>query len=283
MMFRLQLGSILFMVALLSAPVWSADMIEQVAAAHRNDQPVASPAATTAPARAVNGETVIYAQSASGEPVRGYLARPADAAPGTPGLIVIHEWWGLNDNIRQVTERLAAEGYVALAVDLYGGKTGADPKAAMGLMQTLQANAEPANDNLRQAFGYLRDRAGAKRIGVIGWCLGGQWSLRTALLLPDSLDAAVIYYGSVTTDPAQLATLQMPILANFAENDPIIPLDTVAEFRSTLQELGKNADVKVYAGAQHAFANPSGMAYDAAAAEDAWQRTTAFLRSQLQR
>jgi carboxymethylenebutenolidase len=107
--------------------------------------------------------------------------------------------------------------------------------------------------------------------------------LRAALLLPDSLDAAVIYYGSVTTDPAQLGTLQMPILANFAENDPIIPLDTVAAFRTTLQELGKNADVKVYTGAQHAFANPSGTAYNAAAADDAWQRTTVFLRSQLQR
>ncbi len=205
-----------------------------------------------------------------------------DAPANAPALIVIHEWWGLNDNIRQVTERLAGEGYVALAVDLYGGEAAATPKQAMQKMQSLMGNVEAANDNLRAAFAFLENEQGAPRIGVVGWCLGGQWSLRTALLLPEKIDAAVIYYGSLNTDPEALATLQMPVMGNFAENDPLIPLDSVEALRSTLASQGKVVDVKVYAGAKHAFSNPSGTAYDAEAAADAWVRTTGFFAEHLQ-
>jgi len=213
--------------------------------------------------------------------LQGYLAKPAASTPGLPGLIVIHEWWGLNDNIRQVTERLAGEGYVALAVDLYGGQSADTPKGAMQLMQGLQQNTAGAAENLRQAYAYLTDTAGAPMIGSIGWCLGGRWSLRAALLMPSDIDATVIYYGSVTTDEAELATLEMPILGNFAANDPLIPVDSVNEFAATLEKLGKTVDVKIYEGAEHAFSNPSGTAYNAAAAEDAWKRTVAFFRSYL--
>ncbi|UCG71679.1 MAG: dienelactone hydrolase family protein [Chromatiales bacterium] len=251
-----------------------------MAAAHANDKPVPTPVATAAPDRAVSAGPVQYG-AIDGQPLTGYLAAPKDLADDAPAIIVIHEWWGLNDNIRSVTERLAGEGYRALAVDLYRGELAEDPKTAMKLSRGLQQQAEQANDNLRQAYAYLEAQS-APRIGVIGWCLGGRWSLRTALLLPDRVDAAVIYYGSLVTDRDQLATLQMPILGNFGEADPIIPLDDIATFEQTLRELGKDVDVKIYPGAQHAFSNPSGTAYNPEAAQDAWGRTTGFFARHLQ-
>lgn len=259
-----------------------ADELSATAEAHRHDEPVATPAATTAPRVKVIGDDVVYG-SIDGRDLQGYLVRPSGADENTPGVIVIHEWWGLNDNIRSAADRLAGEGYVALAVDLYDGAAATVPKEAMKLMSNLTENQARADENLRQAYAYLDEEVGAPRVGSIGWCLGGRWSLRTAILLPDALDAAVIYYGTVVTDEAQLAPLAMPVLGNFAEDDPIIPLETVDAFRTAMQNLGKDVDIKVYAGAKHAFSNPSGMAYDPVAAEDAWERTTGFLKEHLAR
>jgi carboxymethylenebutenolidase len=118
-------------------------------------------------------------------------------------------------------------------------------------------------------------------VGTIGWCLGGRWSLRTALLLPKDVDATVIYYGSVNVPESDLAPLQMPVLGLFGSKDPVIPLNTVRAFESNMKKLGKNVQIHVYEGAAHAFANPSGTTYQADAAEDAWRRTTEFLRSHL--
>lgn len=268
---------LLFAGLLAAAGVAADSSVDATARAHASDKPVPSPVAMATPGIKVIATEAAYGEI-NGTPVSGYLARPAgDAAKNAPGLIVIHEWWGLNENIRLVTERLAGEGYIALAVDLYGGKSAATPKEAMALMQGLQDDSASADENLRQAYRYLHDLTGGASVGSIGWCLGGRWSLRAALVLPDQLDAAVIYYGSVIDDRDALATLQMPVLGNFAENDPIIPLDSVASFESTMRELGKDIDVKVYAGAQHAFSNPSGTAYNPEAAEDAWNRSMAFL------
>jgi len=264
---------------LASSSLAMADEVDDMSRAHADDEPVATPVATMAPAMPVTAAPVDYG-SIDGTPLKGYLAVPKKGADKAPGIIVIHEWWGLNDNIRAVTERLAGEGYRALAVDLYRGELAEDPKTAMKLSRGLQQKADQANENLRQAYAFL-DAADAPRIGVIGWCLGGRWSLRTALLLPDQVDAAVIYYGSLVTDRDQLATLQMPILGNFGEADPLIPLDDIASFEATLRELGKSVDLKVYPDAQHAFSNPSGTAYNAAAAKDAWQRTTGFFAANL--
>jgi carboxymethylenebutenolidase len=257
----------------------------RMAAGHAHDSPVATPAATTVPAEDTTSEKVAYAE-VNGEKVYGYVARPVKAPlegkGKLPGLIVIHEWWGLNDNVREEARRLAAEGYVTLAVDLYGGRTATEVKDAMALSQALTKNPGPAEENLQQAYAYLAGKAGAPRVGTIGWCLGGRWSLRTALLLPKDVDATVIYYGSVNVPEAELATLQMPVLGLFGSKDPVIPLNTVVTFEETMKKLGKDVDVHVYDGAAHAFANPSGTSYQAAAAEDAWKRTTAFLRIHLQ-
>jgi len=271
---------ILFALFIVGNAYGAGEEVAATAAAHQDDEPIATPAAETAPRTKVVGEDVSYG-SIDGTELRGYLARPADADANTPGLIVIHEWWGLNDNIRQATQRLAGEGFVALAVDLYDGESAAVPKDAIKLMTALNENAGRGEANLRQAYAYLDGTIGAPRIGSIGWCLGGKWSLRTAILLPDQLDATVIYYGSLVTDAEELAPLKMPVLGNFAEQDRMIPPDAVNAFKQAMTELGKDIDVKIYPGANHAFANPSGQAYNAAAAEDAWERTTTFLNSNL--
>jgi len=254
---------------------------QATAAAHADDKPVATPAATLMPAQPVNSREAIYT-SIEGEEVKGWLAWPANQSTADlPGLIVIHEWWGLNDNIRQATERLAGEGYVALAVDLYRGESGANPKDAKRLMQSLNQAETQGRDNLAAAYDYLTTVSGAGKIGVIGWCLGGRWSLQAALRLPEQLDAAVIYYGNVIADKARLDTLQMPILGLFAGIDPVVPRESVEAFELALDELGKQADIHIYPDAKHAFSNPSGMAYDPVAAADAWEKTTAFLAASL--
>ncbi len=151
----------------------------------------------------------------------------------------------------------------------------ADRDQARALMQAAMADPEAAKDNLRQAYRFLTGQ-GAGKVGSIGWCFGGGWSLQTALALPGELDAAVIYYGRVITDRDQLATLTTPILGHFGSEDQGIPIDGVREFEKLLGELGKEASIHVYQGANHAFANPSGTRYDAEAAEQAWQRTLEF-------
>jgi carboxymethylenebutenolidase len=253
---------------------------ERMAKEHAHDAPVANPASQTAPAVEVEASDVQYA-TVDGRPVTGYLARPAAVTGPRPGLIVIHEWWGLNDNIRAMTRRLAGEGYLALAVDLYGGQVAADRDTALSLMTATNEHPAAAEDNLRQAYAYLADQRGAPAVGSIGWCFGGGWSLNTALLLPDRLDAAVIYYGHLVSEEQRLATLEMPILGLFGEQDQGIPLDSVRAFGNALRELGKDAKIVVYPGADHAFANPSGRNYQPETAEKAWLETVAFLEGAL--
>ena len=131
--------------------------MERMAEQHQHDKPTATPAATAAPAQEVTGEEVVYGQ-VGGKPVRGYLARPKGVKALLPGLIVIHEWWGLNDNVRKMAERLAGEGYTALAVDLYGGQSADTPEKAQALMGAVLKNTPPAEENLKQAYAFLETR-----------------------------------------------------------------------------------------------------------------------------
>jgi carboxymethylenebutenolidase len=252
----------------------------RMAAEHAGDRPVASGAAEAQPAVQVVEKTVVYATIGS-QPVEGFLARPADGPESAPGLIVIQEWWGLNENIRAMARRLAGEGYTALAVDLYGGEVAEDPQQARELMTAAMQNEAELEENLRQAVDYLRANLGASEVGTIGWCFGGGWSLRAALLMPEKIDATVIYYGRVTPDKERLIVLRTPILGIFGAEDSGIPLEGVRAFEQALDELGKEAEIHVYEGAQHAFANPSGTRYDAEAAEQAWSETLAFLKRHL--
>lgn len=256
----------------------SADTFEaRVAEEHEGDRPVASGAVDAPPAQPVATDTVTYAE-VDGRRVAGYYAEPEAGAESAPGVIVIHEWWGLNDNIRAMTRRLAGEGYRALAVDLYYGAVTSSPDSAGRLTSTVQE--DEARSNLRQAHGWLTDR-GAPRVGSIGWCFGGGWSLRTALELPTELDAAVIYYGSLVTEPGRLEPIEMPVQGHFGSEDGSITVEEVRRFGTVLDSLGKDAEVHVYEGADHAFANPSGTRYDPEAAKRSWGRTVRFLGEHL--
>ena len=240
---------------------------------HATDEPVASPGSQVDPGVEIAAQEGAYARI-DGKDIVGYVAHPEGKAPKA-GLIVIHEWWGLNDNIRAMARRLAGAGYLALAVDLYEGEVAEDRDAASRLARGSGERTEQILDNLRQAILHLRN-AGVERIGVIGWCFGGGWSLRTALAFPDEVDATVIYYGHLTTDEKELDSLASPVLGIFGALDQGIPVESIREFEAALAALDKEAVIHLYEDADHAFANPSGTRYNEAAAEDAWAKTLTF-------
>ena len=258
------------------------DTTQSLAEVHQNDRPVATEIAQAKPKVEVTTKQVNYA-TVNGEKITGYFAQPKATTTSLPGIIAIHEWWGLNENIEAIARRLAGEGYQVLAVDLYNGQVTESPEEARKLLQAVSQKPEPAKNNLKQAYEYLVNQNKASKVGVIGWCFGGSWSLQTAILLPKDIDATVIYYGGQIGDatPEQLKTLQMPILGIFGAEDASIPVSTVRKFENTLKELGKQADIQIYENAGHAFANPSGKRYVAKAAEKAWAQTTQFFSQHL--
>ena len=266
-----------FLVIGFSQPISSMEMDLGEFADHKYDTPVSTEGAMRAPAAKVESTEVVYGQSGD-QAHRGYLSRPV-ATEAKSALIVIHEWWGLNEDIHAMTEQLAALGYTALAVDLYDGKSATQVRAAYELSTNLSSNEERGLANLKAAYDYLEAEMGATKIGVIGWCLGGKWSLKTALMLPEDIDATVIYYGSLTDDKDKLATLDMPIIGFVGTKDRLHKEFIV--FDENMKELGKDSSVYIYEGAKHAFANASGTVYEPVAAEDSWSKTTKFLKKYL--
>ncbi len=250
--------------------------VEAMAREHAEDTTEPSPAAEQAPSRPVISDPKLPYAEVNNELVYGYFSAPADVFEPLPALIVIHEWWGLNDNVRAMADRLAAEGYMVLAVDLYGGKTAETPGDARKLMLEVVEDSDAALKNLQMAWDFL-NTAGAPRIGSLGWCFGGAWSLNSAQLLGEELDAAVIYYGRVSDDEEKLAAVSAPILGLFAGEDSSIKVDSVNAFGDALDRLEKHNEIHIYPGVGHAFANPTGRNYNAEAAEDAWEKTLDFL------
>jgi carboxymethylenebutenolidase len=218
-------------------------------------------------------ETVVYFDNYA-----GYLAVP-DAKGSFPGIVMIHEWWGLNDNIKDMTEELASHGYLVLAVDLYGREAATTADQARQLTSAYDLQVGIANMNA--AVEYLESVYGVEKVGSIGWCFGGAQSLNLALNNPE-MDATVIYYGSVTSDKERLASINWPILGIFAGLDQGIPVESVKEFEKSLDELGIPNEIHIYPNVNHAFANPSGDRYAPEETKDAWQKTLAFLQETLQ-
>jgi carboxymethylenebutenolidase len=254
--------------------------VEAMSREHADDTAEPSPAAEISPRQEVIVDSRLPYAEIGDELVYGYFAVPADMFEPLPALIVIHEWWGLNDNVRAMADRLAAEGYMVLAVDMYRGKTADTPAGARELMLRVVEQPELAKENIQSAYRFL-ETAGAPRIASLGWCFGGGWSLNAAQLFPQELDASVIYYGQVTADEDKLAPLNVPILGLFGADDTGIEVASVEAFRDTLERLGKDNEIHIYPGAGHAFANPTGRNYNADVAADAWAKTLEFLQRHL--
>jgi len=209
---------------------------------------------------------------------KAYLSLPAGTGP-FPALVVIQEWYGLNDHIRHWTDRLAADGYAALAVDLYDGTVATTSDAAMAAMKSVDESR--AHEILAAARDYLRTdgRILAPTLGTIGWCFGGGWSLNCALAWPD-LDACVIYYGRLVDDPEQVGKIGAAVCGVFGNRDEGIPPASVDAFAKALEAAGISHEIHRY-DADHAFANPSGARYDQENASAAWEEVRVFLAREL--
>jgi carboxymethylenebutenolidase len=201
-----------------------------------------------------------------------------------PAVIMIHEWWGLNEHIKNQADILAKEGYVVLAVDLYRGEVAADSNRAMELTSSVRNNSASAIDNLQSAVNYVKslEMVDGSRIASLGWCFGGDWSLQLALNSSENpLAATIVYYGRPVTDTASLSSISWPILGIFGDQDQAIPVESVKQFTSALNASGVTNEIYLYEGVGHAFANPSGDNYAPKETADAWQKTIGFLRTYL--
>jgi carboxymethylenebutenolidase len=216
---------------------------------------------------------------ADGRTARGYLVKPQSDGPH-PGLIVIHEWWGLNDHIKAIADRFAAQEYVALAPDLYDGKVTKDSAKAGELMQGLDQSK--ALETLNGAVNFLRGHPSVSpdKIGVTGFCMGGTFALLLACH-NSNIKASAPFYGDVPPDDV-IRNLSAPVLFIGAENDPWITLDKMERLRAALEKFGKEGEVKIYKGVGHAFFNDTRPeAYDPVAAKDAWNRVCELLAAKL--
>jgi carboxymethylenebutenolidase len=191
--------------------------------------------------------------------------------------VVIHEWWGLTDWVKGQAQELAASGYVTLAVDLYRGKVVYDPNLANELARDLPE--DQVLSDLKAAFDYLASRPDVRKdkIGSVGWCMGGGFALLLAIHEP-KLAACVVNYGSLPTNKDDIRKIHAPVLGNFGAEDRVVRPAAVEAFENAMKAGQKSIDVKIYDRAGHAFENPDNhLGYQAAAAENAWARTIAFL------
>ena len=206
---------------------------------------------------------------------KAYLSVPKGEGP-FPGILVIHEWWGLNDNIKHWADRLASAGWAALAVDLYGGTVATTPEDAVKAIKSVDDNKAAAVITAGLDFLANDPRVKAPKRAVIGWCYGGGWSLQTALAHKE-LDGAIMYYGQLETDPAKLKGVKH-LLGVFGTRDKSIPQDKLDQFQAALKTAGVQAEILRY-DAEHAFANPSNPHYDQTSAGDAWSHVLVFLKA----
>ena len=233
----------------------------------------------------VENKTVNYFDQA-----KGYLVYPITSNENKskiinkndrlPAVIMIHENKGLNDNIKNMANLLARNGYVVLAVDLFKGEVTTDRNRSSELTQFVRDNQDIATANLKSAVKYVSSlpNVNAEKIVSMGWCFGGAQSLQLALNSQDHpLAATIIYYGRPVSDNATLSNIKWPVLGIFGDQDRSIQVDTVKAFESALNSIGIPNEIYIYKGVGHAFANPSGENYAPKETQDAWQKTLSFL------
>lgn len=226
---------------------------------------------------------IISFKRPDGNSVEGYLAEPGEGE-GAPGVVVIQEWWGLNDEIKGVADKLAGAGYRALVPDLYRGKIALEANEAEHLMNDLDFG-DAAGQDIRGAVQHLKS-TGSPRVGVTGFCMGGALTLLAAVNVPEA-DAAVVWYGYPPLEYIDASKIEAPLMAHWAKQDEAFPVDKVDELENMLQKANVNFDFYRY-DAKHAFANEEAdsknlpmLKYNAEAAELAWRRTMEFLGEHL--
>ena len=230
-------------------------------------------------AQAIQESSPVYDPSLPG--VKGFMARPDKIDGKTPGVILIHEWWGLNDNIKAWAREFAKRGYIALAVDLYSGEVTKDRKKALNLMKKVNGDIAKAFKNLRAAVQFIKNqpKIDSNRLASIGWCFGGGWSYKMASNQL-GVKASIIYYGQFHPSD-DLKKMRATILGHFGEEDRGIRVDSVREFQARLKTTKGQHEIYIYKNAGHAFANPESGNYVKAAADQANQRTWSFLKKYL--
>jgi carboxymethylenebutenolidase len=229
---------------------------------------------------ATEGKQVTY--RSGDEEVSGMLYSPGGQG-SHPALVVIHEWWGLNDWVKEQASKLADEGYVTLAIDLYRGKVAASPEEAHELSRGVPEDR--AKRDLLAAYDYLASQQNVKqgKIGSIGWCMGGGYSLDLAINQP-GLAASVVNYGHLATSADEISKIKAPMLLIFGGKDRGIPVDSVKKFAEQLKSANGKVEMHIFPEAGHAFQNPNNKTgYRAEDAKDAWQKTIAFLEHTLKR
>jgi carboxymethylenebutenolidase len=229
----------------------------------------------------LQNKTVEYFQDA-----QGYLVYPVSSndtvSKKLPAVVMIHEWWGLNENIKNMANLLAKQGFVVLAADLYKGEVANNPERAMELVQIARNNQNNSINNLQSAVKYLSSlpNVDSSKIASLGWCFGGGQSLQLALNSQEHpLAATILYYGTpLVTDKALLSKIKWPLLGIFGDKDQAIPVEEINQFGTSLNQSGITNNIHIYKGLGHAFANPSGDNYAPKETEDAWQKTLSFLK-----
>jgi len=229
----------------------------------------------------LQNKTVEYFQDA-----QGYLVYPVSSndtvGKKLPAVVMIHEWWGVNENIKNMANLLAKQGFVVLAADLYKGEVANNPERAMELVQIARNNQNNSINNLQSAVKYLSlfPNVDSSKIASLGWCFGGGQSLQLALNSQEHpLAATILYYGTpLVTDKALLSKIKWPVLGIFGDKDQAIPVEEINQFGTSLNQSGIINNIHIYKGLGHAFANPSGDNYAPKETEDAWQKTLSFLK-----
>jgi carboxymethylenebutenolidase len=217
---------------------------------------------------------------------QGYLVYPVSSndtvGKKLPAVVMIHEWWGLNENIKNMANLLAKQGFVVLAADLYKGEVANNPERAMELVQIARNNQNNSINNLQSAVKYLSllPNVDSSKIASLGWCFGGGQSLQLALNSQEHpLAATILYYGTpLVTDKALLSKIKWPVLGIFGDKDQAIPVEEINQFGTSMNQSGITNNIHIYKGLGHAFANPSGDNYAPKETEDAWQKTLSFLK-----
>lgn len=233
-----------------------------------------------APAQPVDSVSVDYA-NVDGKTVTGFLAFPAANHASLPGLLLFPEWWGLNRAVRGQAERLAGQGYTVLAIDPFHGRIAASPQAARQLKHQALSDPAALDENIRQAYTYLKTRLHTLKIGAVGRDFGGDLVLRATQTSAGRLRATVVWSACFKTGSDKPENKNTPILILSGDADPICLATAARAFATAQQSRGATVQMHLYPGVGHAFANPAGKSYDAAAAGDAWRRTKAFLAAQL--